>query len=133
MVKRREKCNDGKLDTYFTIKQELNAEPYWRIEKFLLRKAVGKLRISAHNLMIKDGRYAKPRILPRSERICIHCNFNCIENEFNYLSQCLFNESERIKLYNQMQYKNNNLMSLCDILLQEDENILFTLGTYTHS
>ena len=34
-----------------------------------MRKAISKLRLSAHNLLIKTGRYAKPRSLPRSERI----------------------------------------------------------------
>ena len=66
------KCNDGKLDTYFTIKQEFNAEPYLRLEKFPLRKAICKLRRSAHSLMIEAGRYTKPRNLPGSERICKH-------------------------------------------------------------
>ena len=128
-----------KLNTYFTIKQEFSAEPYLRIGKFHLRKAICKLRISAHNLMIESGRYAKPRSLPRSERICKLCNLNCIENEFHYISQCPFYEPERTKLYNQIEYTNNNFMSLCDIdkarwlLIQEDENILFALGTYIHS
>ena len=89
--------------------------------------------------MIETGRYAKPRSLPRSEKNCKHCNFNCIDNEFHFLSRCSLYETERAKLYNQVQHKNNNFMSLCIndkarwLLLQEDRDILFALGTYIHS
>ena len=111
------------------------------LEKFQVRKAISKLRLSAHNLLIETGRYAKPRSLPRSERICKHCNFNCIENEFHFLSRCSLYETERAKLYSQVQHKNNNFMSLCDndkarrlrLLLREDSDISFALGTYIHS
>lgn len=138
--KQREgKSTDGKLDTYFSIKKEFNAEPYLMLETFHVRKAISKLRLSAHNLLIETGRYAKPRSLPRSERICKHCNFNCIENEFHFLSRCSLYETERAKLYNQVHHKNNNFISLSDndkarwLLLQEDRDILFALGTYIHN
>ena len=94
-------------------------------------KAISKLRLSAHNLLIETGRYAKPRSLPRSERICKHCNFNCIENKFHFLSRCFLYETERAKLYSQVHHTNNNFMSLCDngkarwLLLQEGRDILF--------
>ena len=39
------------------------------LEKLDVRKAISKLRLSAHNLLIETGRYAKLRSLPRSERI----------------------------------------------------------------
>ena len=47
----------------------------------------------------------KPRSLPRSERICKHCNFNCIENEFHFLSRCSLYETERAKLYIQVHHE----------------------------
>ena len=65
-----QKSTDGKLDTYFRIEKEITAEPYLMLDKFHLRKTICKLRLSAHNLMIEAGRYAKPKSLPRSERIC---------------------------------------------------------------
>ena len=49
--------------------------------------------------MIESGRYAKPRSLPRSERICKLYKFNCIENEFHFISQCPFYEPERCSLW----------------------------------
>ena len=58
--------------------------------KFHLRKAICKLRLSAHNLMIEAGRYVKPKSLPRSERISKQCNLQCIENEFDFLSGVSF-------------------------------------------
>ena len=64
-----------------------------------MRKAICKLRLSAHNLLTETGRYAKPKSMPRSERICEHCNLNLIENEFHFLSQCSLYEPERKKLY----------------------------------
>ena len=130
---------DRKLDTYFTFKQEFKTEPYLKLEKFHLRKAICKLRISAHSLMIEAGRYTKSKRLSCSERLCKHCNLNCIENEFHFITQCSFYDSERTDLYNQIQFKNNNFISLCDndkaiwLLLQEDEDILFAFGTYIHN
>ena len=58
------------VDTYFSIKYEFCKEPYLNLEQFHLRKAVCKLRISAHNILIETGRYSKSRILPREERTC---------------------------------------------------------------
>ena len=58
---RREQLNTcGKLDTYFTIKQNFGLEPYLTIlKKFERRRSLTKFRISCHNLMIEKGRYYK--------------------------------------------------------------------------
>ena len=96
---------DGKLDTYFSFQKEFNAEPYLMLVNFYVRKAISKLRLSAHNLFIQTGRYAQPKSLPRSERICKYCNFDCIENEFYFLSRCSFSETERAQLYSQERHK----------------------------
>ena len=133
-----QKSTDGKLDTYFSIKKEFTAEPYLMLEKFHLRKALCKLRLSAHNLMIEAGRYVKPKSLPRSERICKNCNLQCIENEFHFLSRCPLYDSERTVLYSQINHVSNNFNSLNYLdkakwlLMQEDQNILVALGTYIH-
>ena len=37
--------------------------------------------------------------MPRSERICKHCNLNLIENGFHFLLRCSLYEPEK-KLYN---------------------------------
>ena len=136
---REQKSTDEKLDTYFSVKKEFNTEPYLKLEKFHLRKAICKLRLSVHNLLIEAGRYVKPRSLQRSERICKHCDLKCIENEFHFLSQCPLYETERTMLYSQINHLNNNFTSLSDndkakwLLLQEDPNIIVALGTYIHN
>ena len=40
------KSTDGTLDTYLRSKHEFNAEPYLMLEKFHVRKAISKLRLS---------------------------------------------------------------------------------------
>ena len=106
------------------------------LEHFYMRKAICKLRLSAHNLLIETGRYVKPKSMLRPERICKHCNLNQIENEFHFLSQCSLFEPERKKLYDHIHPLNSNFMSLCKndkalwLLSQEDNNILSALGIY---
>ena len=88
--------------------------------------------------MLEAGRYAKPRSIPRSERICKHCKLNCIENEIHFLSQCSLYQAERNKFYDQIYHIDNNFMLLDDndkakwLLSQEDKNILFALGSFIH-
>ena len=73
------------------MKYDFYREPYLNLENFHLRKAICKLRISAHNLLlIETGRFSKGRILPRGERICIFCNINVTENEFHFFNLLFF-------------------------------------------
>ena len=81
------------------------------LEHFYIRKAICKLRLSAHYLLIDMSRYVKPKSMPRSGRICKHCTQNLIENELHFLSQCSLFVPQRKKLYNHIQSINSNLMS----------------------
>lgn len=129
---------DGKLDTYFSIKTDFCLEPYLMVEQFQLRKAISKLRISSHNLLIEAGRYTKPKRLQRSERICKHCSLNRIENEFHFLTECSLYTMERNELFNKVISSNNNFASLrIDekakwLMIQESKDILNALGMYIH-
>ena len=104
-----------------------------------MRKAICKLRISAHNLLIETGRFSKGRILPREERICRFCSINAIENEFHFLTQCSLYNSERVKLFEKVRDFNCNFVLLNDIdkaiwlLLQENLDILLALGSFIHN
>ena len=49
------KIHDGKLNTYFSVKCDFYEELYINLENFCLRKAICKLRISAHNFYFKPG------------------------------------------------------------------------------
>ena len=46
------------------------------------RKALVKLRISSHKLLIETGRYEN---IPRNERVCNVCNCKTIEDEIHFL------------------------------------------------
>ena len=59
-----------------------------------------RLRISAHNLAIETGRYAKPVATPVDKRLCIHCNQ--VENEFHLIFECSLYNTERNELYGEL-------------------------------
>lgn len=126
----------GKLDTYFSIKQTFCRESYLSLSSFHHRRALCKLRISAHNLRIETERYNKAKHLTREERICCHCSLNKTENEIHFLTQCTLYKSERLHLFNNISDTNPNFVLLNDndkaiwLLLQEDPNILRSLATY---
>lgn len=126
----------GKLDTYFSIKRNFTMEPYLLLNDFHLRKAICKLRISAHNLLIESGRYAKSKSIPRSERICKNCNLNLLENEIHFLTQCTLYDSERAEFYKKVSDFNTNFALLNDddkamwLLLQENKDILSGLASF---
>ena len=65
---RERKMSDGKLDTYFSFKNDFCREPYLDLHQYQLRKSICKLRISAHNLLIESGRYSKKGSLARENR-----------------------------------------------------------------
>ena len=62
---RAKNINAGKLYTYFSIKKEFIAEPYLMLDHFYMKKAICKLRLSDHNILIETCRYVKPKGLPR--------------------------------------------------------------------
>ena len=80
-----------KLDFYKTLKTEFGYEPYLSVTNQKHRSALTKLRISAHNLFIERGRYARP-LIDRASRFCTFCKFNNgsheIEDESHVLLHC---------------------------------------------
>ena len=75
------------------IKTEFRYEPYLdKLEKSL-RTAVTKFRLSSHALFIERGRWSKPRMIPRNERLCAVCGV--IEDEYHCLVMCPRYENER--------------------------------------
>ena len=79
----RDNLSSGKLTTYFKVKKAFNMEQYLMLDKFNLRKAFCRFRISAHDLRIEFGRYSKnPK--NRSDRICTRCDKN--ELGMNFIS-----------------------------------------------
>ena len=80
-----------KLDFYKTLKYEFSREEYLKIKNFDYRRALSKIRFSAHNFEIERGRYTIP-ITPRDQRLCKYCDAvmdtKVIECERHVLGDC---------------------------------------------
>ena len=71
----------GKLRTYTSFKTNFGLENYLKIlSNFELRRSITKFRISAHKLMIEQGRYIG---IPSQNRICSKCSLNEVEDEIH--------------------------------------------------
>ena len=105
------------------------------LEHFYMRKAICKLMLSSHNLLIETGRYVKPKYASL-KRICRHLNLNLIEMGFTFFLSVLYITRKKKKLYDHIHPINSNFMPLCEnekalgLLSQEDNNILSALCTY---
>ena len=75
----------SRLTFYKEIKDEFKIENYLHIEDFHSRKAIAKIRCSAHSLEIEKGRHKK---IPRIERICKLCDKGEVESEQHFLLNC---------------------------------------------
>ena len=53
-----------------------------------------KLRISAHNLAIETGRYARPTKIVAENRFCFNCK-NKVESEYHMIFDCELYSEER--------------------------------------
>ena len=49
--------------------------------KEILKAALGRFRLSSHNLEIERGRYHD---IPKDERFCNFCSLNVTENEYHF-------------------------------------------------
>ena len=84
----------SKAELYKIHKTEIKIEDYLKVIKNCKhRKALTRLRLSCHQLMIEKGRHQKP-FLERSLRKCKIC-VNKIEDEAHFLLECPLYEKER--------------------------------------
>ena len=82
-----------KLNFYYTIKKTYDPSAYLDLtRKIASRKALVKLRISSHKLLIETGKYDN---IPRNERVRNVCNCKTIEDEIHFLLDCLSYSSLR--------------------------------------
>ena len=89
----------NKLRTYRIFKNRFYFEEYLSdLSDFTLRRSLSKFRLSDHKLSIELGRKSKPK-LPLSERICLRCDSNVIDDEFHLLFSCKKFIAERIVLF----------------------------------
>ena len=89
------------MKTYSSFKKQFILEPYVIQTDLIKRRNITKLRISCHSLTIETGRYSNPKI-PIDKRVCIHCNLNCIENEYHVIVECPFYSQERNELFTKL-------------------------------
>ncbi len=72
---------EPKMRTYKLFKSSFHMENYLSFKNAKQRKAMSRLRISAHRLAVEIGRYRRPPV-PLEQRTCPHCPEEVIEDEF---------------------------------------------------
>ena len=77
----------SRLNFYKTVKTEFKFEDYLKVPIFEYRKAIAKIRCSAHPLEIERGRHKN---IPSENRICKLCPQKEVENEDHFLTKCTF-------------------------------------------
>ena len=88
----------SKLKLYSNFKNNVFLEEYLNdIKNIKYRQALTKIRISAHSLQIKKGRYCRP-VIPREQK---NCTENACDNEIHFLTKCHFHSDERNRLFKQ--------------------------------
>ncbi len=103
-----QKSTSSKLSFYHSIKTRFGREPYLDLCKgFSRRYSATKLRISAHDLQIEQGRYANQT---REQRICSWCKTSmglCVIEDENHvlydcdLYTCIVNFAQSLSLISQ--------------------------------
>ena len=95
-----ETSKSSKLSFYNTVKNKFARESYLdTVKSFSRRYSTSKLRISAHNLKIEQGRYTNT---PRHERLRKWCKLSIgskmVEDENHFLHDCDLYNDLRLKL-----------------------------------
>ena len=82
------RTSQNKLKFYNSVKLGFGCEPYLSIDDEKARKALARIRSSAHDLRIETGRYAKKGHIPSlSDRTCRFC---CTESSVTDLEDLPF-------------------------------------------
>jgi hypothetical protein len=88
----------SKLSFYKSIKSKLETEVYLQnVKNRNHKKSLTALRISAHRLMIEQGRYSN---LERKDRLCSICGV--VENEVHFLQHCAIYDTCRDVFMNEL-------------------------------
>ena len=110
----------GMHKTLTNFKDQYDYETYLNLKIFENRRALTKLRIGAHNLLVVSGKWFKIEL---EERICKQCQLNKIEDEFHFTLECPIYSDIRNDCFSKIQESENivlqkikNLEQLYDIL-----------------
>ena len=124
-----ERLSNSTRATFYLNISSFNFQSYLNIvniKKF--RQALTKLRVSSHRLEIEAGRWTKPQITPRENRLCKQCNL--LEDEFHFLFECTLYSNIRqqhIKPYFTRRISMHKAIELCKT---ENSSSLKNLATY---
>lgn len=78
--------NSNKLDVFKSLNKHFKFEKYLSsVSIDAHRIALSRFRLSAHKLMIEEGRY---RGIERNLRLCQFCNMQVTEDEYHFLLVC---------------------------------------------
>ena len=93
----------NKLRFYKTFKGSFTFEPYTELINHRNQRAwLTRLRTSSHQLKIEKGRWCKPQPIPESERLCMYCSEDAIDNEFHFLMNCPTFANQRRCFYSRL-------------------------------
>ena len=127
----------SKAESYMQFKENINFEKYLAIiENEKHRKALTRLRLSCHSLMIEKGRHHKIPI-PRAERICPFCTSE-VETEQHFVTYCSRYDTERLSLYRIATENSSHFESMSHeskfifLFSNENINVLSKLGAFVY-
>ena len=120
--------------TYSKFKHEFGMESYLeKVSNFKYRRAITKLRVSSHDLMIEKGRHHTIN-LDVEKRLCTKCGK--IEDEIHFLVICPLYFKERTELFSKidLDVKTLNADKIFGLLMSlRAKNHLEKLGEFIHS
>ena len=128
----------SKAESYKQFKENITFEKYLSIiENEKHRKALTRLRLSCHPLMIEKGRHHKIPI-PRTERFCPFCTSE-VETEQHFVTYCSKYDTERLSLFriaseNSIHFENMSYESKFIFLFSnENKHVLSKLGAFAYN
>ena len=80
-----------------------------KISNFKYRRAITKLRVSSHDLMIEKGRHHTSK-LDIEKRLCSNCGK--IEDEIHFLVSCPLYSKERTEFYEKINLNNDVIKNM---------------------
>jgi len=118
-----------KLEFYNTFKCCYEISSYSNLtRKTINKKALIKLRVSNHKLMIETGRYNQT---PHDKRLCPVCDSNAIEDEIHFLCYCPKCFKLRNEFFAQIQSRLHNFQQLSYSDPSEDIYLNLRLTNYS--
>lgn len=91
--------------------------------------ALSRLSCSAHKLAIEEGRF---RNIERSNRKCMYCNMNVVEDEYHFVLICPFYRDERKECLPKYYCHWPTLQTFQRLLTSDQTSIICKLAKYIY-